>query len=251
MIKFNEVTSCSKILAAIVLLGIFPALTFYIGIQYARTQQVVESVPVYSQNGLGKIKSHNDIPSLDGSVCYQNEKYFVVTKVHTDTVGSDIIVKEKENPDQIIPCMSTTTENDFVVGRMGSTKLNTQETEAETKARQEALGGDEDADYFLTLTSHFLILDRGTAPDPRTLVVYDLTTNKKVYIDSYAKPFAVNGSIVTYWSPLEGDVTTENCSDKSTFTLQGLSAVREGYVSLDLATLMKKSTGETRCVASQ
>ncbi len=45
MIKWNEVTWYSKLLAGIFLLGVFPALTFYIGMQYEKTTDAYEDTP--------------------------------------------------------------------------------------------------------------------------------------------------------------------------------------------------------------
>ncbi len=46
MIKFNEVTWYSKFTAIICLLGIFPLLTFYIGMQYEKTLTIINDAPV-------------------------------------------------------------------------------------------------------------------------------------------------------------------------------------------------------------
>ncbi len=45
MIKFNEVTWYSKLAAIIFFIGVLPALTFYIGIQYEKTQEVARQIP--------------------------------------------------------------------------------------------------------------------------------------------------------------------------------------------------------------
>jgi hypothetical protein len=46
MIKFNEVTWYSKLAATIFLLGIFPTLTFYIGIKYQESQDIPRVVEI-------------------------------------------------------------------------------------------------------------------------------------------------------------------------------------------------------------
>jgi hypothetical protein len=44
MIKWNEYTWYSKMAAIIFFLGIFPMITFYIGMEYEKTNEVLESL---------------------------------------------------------------------------------------------------------------------------------------------------------------------------------------------------------------
>jgi hypothetical protein len=59
MIKFNEVTWYSKLAAVIFLLGIFPMLTFYIGMKYQEAQNIpqVTEVPFIP-------RTHDAIPEI-------------------------------------------------------------------------------------------------------------------------------------------------------------------------------------------
>jgi hypothetical protein len=45
MISFNKVTWYSKLLAIVFFLGVMPALSFYIGMQYQATVDVVSQSP--------------------------------------------------------------------------------------------------------------------------------------------------------------------------------------------------------------
>ena len=164
--------------------------------------------------------------SIDGSVCHETQKYFAVEHDSADSVGSIILVKYKTSPGQHLPCS-------YVVGK-GDFEINTG-----------------DADYFLTFTDTFLLLDRGTAPDPRKLIVYDLRSRTQVYADQYAKPWSVAADTITYWSPIDTKVTAQNCPPVAQYTSEGLGAVIESEVTLDLPTLNKKTLGQYRCSATQ
>ncbi|MDR3547689.1 MAG: hypothetical protein P4M11_05380 [Candidatus Pacebacteria bacterium] len=164
--------------------------------------------------------------STDKRTCHESEKYFEVQNSLGDLVGSDILIKYKTAIDQRFSCTFIVENGDFEIKNA-------------------------DADYFLAFTDNFLLIDRGTAPEPRGLIVYDLRSRKQVYEDRYASPWSVAGDTVTYWNPVDTKVTTQNCPDLATYTSQGLGAVIESQVTLDLTTLTKKATGEYRCSITQ
>ena len=56
-IRWNEVTWYSRLFAAIFLLGIFPALAFYIGMRYQETVSPYDSMPPVSRVGYGAASS--------------------------------------------------------------------------------------------------------------------------------------------------------------------------------------------------
>ena len=164
--------------------------------------------------------------TVDNSMCHETQKYFAVEKSLADSVGSTILVKYKTAVDQHFACSYAVGENDFEINN-------------------------EDADYFLAFTDNFLIIDRGTAPDPRGLIVYDLRSRTQVYIDRYSKPWSIAGDTITYWNPVDTKVTSQNCPKLAEYTSQGLGAIIESRVTLDLSTLAKKASGEYRCSVTQ
>jgi hypothetical protein len=157
--------------------------------------------------------------------CKDSSKYFVISRSENDS-GTDFLVKYKTSNNQIMPCSYIVEKTDF-----------------ELK--------DQAATYFLALTDDFLILDSGTAPDPRGLTVYNLNSRKKVYTDSYSKPISIQNDTMIYWSPIEEKVTNENCPEISQYLANGLSAGIEARVSLSLSNLIKKELGEYRCSPRQ
>jgi hypothetical protein len=107
------------------------------------------------------------------------------------------------------------------------------------------------AEYFLTFTDNFLVLDQGTAPEPRGLVVYDLHSHKIVFNDSYAKPVEVAKDNITYWSKTNQKPTLQNCPDLNNYTKNGLGAVIMSKVTINLSSLDKKDSGINKCMATQ
>jgi hypothetical protein len=150
----------------------------------------------------------------------------VIERSREGVEGLDILVKYKKSASEVLPCAYKVESGDFEL-------LN------------------QDATYFFTFTDNFLVLDSGTAPSFRSLVAYDLRNRQKVFTDSYARPFSVSGDTLTYWSLVETKVTEKNCPNIAQYSEQGLSAVIENNVSVNLATLTKTVLPGTRCSAVQ
>ena len=109
----------------------------------------------------------------------------------------------------------------------------------------------QEAQYFLASTTDFLIIDQGTAPDPRTIIVYDLNKCEKVYEGQYSKPFSLADNMVTYWEPTSEEVTNKNCPEHQGYEKNGLGAGIENLITLDLSSLAKTFLNESRCRARQ
>lgn len=164
--------------------------------------------------------------STDGSECHDSPKYFAIQKSLTDSVGSNILIKYKTSSSQSIPCVYTVASGDFEL--------------------QNVL-----AEYFLAFTDNFLLLDSGTAPPPRGLIVYDLRTRTKIFTDSYTKPVAVVGDVITYSAKTSIKPTLQNCPQLHDYTQNGLGAVIMSKVAVDLSTLTKEDIGVIECIATQ
>jgi hypothetical protein len=150
----------------------------------------------------------------------------VIERNQDGVEGVNILVKYKKSAGKALPCVYKVESGDFEL-------LN------------------QEATYFLAFTNNFLVLDSGTAPEPRGLTIYDLRNRQKVFTDSYARPFSALGDTITYWSPIETVPTEKSCPNVKLYTEQGLGAVIEDNVSLDLATLTKTVLPGSRCVATQ
>jgi len=161
-----------------------------------------------------------------GLECHSSSKYFVIQKSLSDSVGSNILIKYKTNPNQNFSCAYTVAGGDFEIKNVL-------------------------AEYFLAFTDNFLVLDSGTAPEPRGLVVYDLRSRKIVFTDSYAKPVTVAGDSITYLSKTDRKPTLQNCPNLNDYTKNGLGAVIMSKVTVNLLSLDKKDMGESECRATQ
>ena len=158
--------------------------------------------------------------------CVGNDKYFVISADRTDDVGTDILVKYKSSSSQNISCEYLKNDKDFEIK-------------------------DEGAAYIMALENNFLILDEGTGPFPRGLIIYDLSSRKKVLEDSYLEPVNIKNNIINYWTETTIKANEENCSTYKLNEENFMGSAIETRVSLDLLTLAKKELGEYRCSATQ
>jgi hypothetical protein len=69
---------------------------------------------------------------------------------------------------------------------------------------------------------------------------------------TYSPPVIINDDIVTFWKTMDTTlVTDQNCPEQKEFTSEGLGAVIEAHVNLDLSTLKETETGEYQCSPTQ
>ncbi len=178
--------------------------------------------PIIAESGEFSIQKNEAI----GLKCNDSPKYFAVEKSLSDSVGSDILIKYKKNSEQNFPCVYAVASGDFELKNVL-------------------------AEYFLAFTDNFLVLDSGTAPEPRGVIVYDLRSHKNVFTDSYAKPVIVKGDTLTYFSKTDSNPTLENCPNLNEYKGNGLGAVIMSKITVDLSSFSKKELGVFDCRATQ
>lgn len=161
-----------------------------------------------------------------GLTCHESPRYVAIEKSAAPSVGSDILIKYKTSPEQRVRCKYTPAEGDFEIKNVS-------------------------AEYFLTFTDNFVVLDSGTAPEPRGLIVYDLRTRANVFTDMYAQPVVVEGDRITYFSKSEQKPTNATCPELASYTEYGLGAALMSKVTVDLSSLTKVTSGDVRCIATQ
>jgi len=160
--------------------------------------------------------------------CYENDKYFIVDE---SGAPSGFLVKYKANSSQQIRCSYTVGESDYVIEK-------------------------EWAVYYLGLTGDFLLLDQGTGPGIRGLIIYDLSKREKVFTDGY-ESYPVQSAVIIqqdsliYWTGTDIEATPQNCPEFEKWSSGGLGAVVETKVKLDLSTLTKAELGEHQCMPVQ
>jgi hypothetical protein len=106
-------------------------------------------------------------------------------------------------------------------------------------------------DFFLAFAGNFLVIDSGTGPEPRGLVVYDLVTRGRVFVDSYSSLVSVATNTINYWSPMNATPTGANCPQFSEYQKDGLGMVIEEYITLKLPNFTKMGSGQYRCSPTQ
>lgn len=157
--------------------------------------------------------------------CMQSPEYFVVVNGPQEP-GLDVIAKHKTSPGETFPCADVPAAGDVVV--------------------QNDL-----PEFVLGVAQHFLVIDSGTAPPPRGLIVYDLDTQTSTFSDTYSPPVDVATDTVTYWEATKQAPTTGNCPDLARYSADGLGAVIASRVTLDLGTMATTSLGAYQCEPAQ
>ncbi len=192
-----------------------------------QAQQIVEQVNDRSAQEQRTLNQLNAAPSVNSTqtTCHENEDYFVIGKMRAEG-GTDFLIKNKTQSTQPFECIYSVGEGDFEIS-------------------------DERPMYYLALEGKFLVIDSGTAPYPRGLMVYDLARRTTVYTDGYSAPIDIGRSTIEYWETSSEIPTQKNCPELKEWESGGLGAAIESRVRVDLATLSKRELGENRCAARQ
>jgi hypothetical protein len=111
----------------------------------------------------------------------------------------------------------------------------------------------DDESSFMGKVGRYLIIDQGTGPEPRGLVLLDFATRQSVYSDSYDSPMAVRDGVLHYWRPIPVEANKTNCAEYDDIVSKGFEPAIERYVELDLrsATLVRTESTKLRCHADQ
>lgn len=172
--------------------------------------------------------------------CHISSDYVVVSKQIPDSVGSDILVKYRN-------------ANSGVPGDM-SGSLNVGACDYAARSGDFEIKN-QNVEYFDKLVGRYLVLDSGTGPDIRGIIVYDLNKKSKVYEGLKAGgKVAVSGATLTYWEPQQQvAVTAANCPKLGEYEKLGMGAGIQAKVTLTLGddSMVQKEAGETECVMRQ
>lgn len=158
------------------------------------------------------------------TVCHDAGRYRVIGKP-TESVGTDFVVKITGRGRSIPACRYVVRPGEFEIRN-------------------------EKAEYFLGLQGSLLILDSGTAPEPRGLIVWDLEKRQKVFTGSYSPPYSIDSSRMRFWVQT-GEATDANCPQAAGWRAKGLGAALETETTLNFADLSLTPSASTRCSARQ
>jgi hypothetical protein len=156
--------------------------------------------------------------------CHDGDRYRVIAKP-ADSAGQHFIARKKIPGDDTKPCLYSTEPGDFEIQN-------------------------ENAEYFLALEGSLLILDSGTAPEPRGLVLWDVEKRIKVYSGTYSGPYRIERSGMHFWLQ-SGEATDANCTQAVRWREQGLGAAIETEVWLGFVDFRIFRGTATRCTARQ
>ncbi len=157
-------------------------------------------------------------------VCHDSLRYRVVSVLRDEEVGTDFLIKYKTSASPKPKCEYLASPGDF-------------ELPSEWAA------------YFLGLQGDLLILDSGTAPDPRGLIIWDLKKRERVYQGTYAE-HKLHKGYMEFWLET-GAATPENCHEYQRYQASGFGAAIDTWVRLDFASLQIKRSSKKRCSLRQ
>jgi len=157
------------------------------------------------------------------ATCHESSRYMIV-EGSTGQVGTNFLVKYKRQKSKPPVCKYVVKPGDFEIPN-------------------------EEAEYFLGLQGNLLILDSGTGPDARGLIIWDLSKKRKVYTGTY-EDAKIEPGYMEFWLET-GRATDENCPEAKEWRAKGLGAAIETWVRLDLSDFTVTKSSKTRCVSRQ
>jgi hypothetical protein len=174
-------------------------------------------VPVSDAFGFDAIEV--DSGAVAGATCYRSARYIVVERQKPDRVGSDFFVRPRDTN----RCDADSLPGDYVLQ-------------------------DEWAAYYSGLQGDVLLLDSGTGPDLRTLILFDLRSRTRLAELSYVElvPGPEPGS-VGLWDGFTLDEPPPGC----TMPMGGLMPGVDSLFVVDVRSGRTSFGGRTRCAQRQ
>ena len=218
MIKWHQVTWYSKLLAAVVFVLALVAV-FYFGVRYEQVRELRHPLAADSVAGMPKTAD------VSRATCYQNDAHFIITEEGPD-LGSSFLIKWKNEGQPVPPCVFNPVKGDMMFSGYN----------------------------FVALVGNKLVLDQGSAPNPRCIMVFDLDKQDKIleqdYYPTNGTGIKVVGSSVGFWENRGMRPTPDNCPNYQNLMRAGNPGFVQ-YVTVDLDTLQKTASGPVECIAFQ
>jgi hypothetical protein len=160
-----------------------------------------------------------DSSSTARTKCYLHERYIVVERELIDEVGADLFVRARRSG----RCDADSLPGDIVIRN-------------------------DWAEYFAGLRGDVLIIDSGTGPDLRGLIVIDLRTHQRLLERSYVELVAgPDTTSIGIWDGFYLDRPAPGCKPP----VGGLEPGIDSLFTLDLRTGDVRYAGRTRCANRQ
>jgi hypothetical protein len=164
-------------------------------------------------------------PAAEEPRCRSSDTHLVVERAVADGPGADFLVRPASSF-AAAPCRFDPGPNDFVVHHR-------------------------DAERFRALAGPWLVLDNGTGPDGRELIVWNLEQKREVFRSRYGGLIAADKAQLVFWRATDTVPTAANCPSLAAWRAQALGAAIETQVRLLLADLSVQVLPNTRCAPRQ
>jgi hypothetical protein len=137
--------------------------------------------------------------------CHESDRFRVVERPASHEPGADFLVRPVPPSGSEAPCRWDPGPGDFVIARR-------------------------DAERYLALEGALLVLDNGTGPDGRQLIVWDLAERRRVLDVPYGGLVSMQHGEIVYWHPTGTPPTPQNCPQLEQWRAQLLGAAIEVQV---------------------
>jgi len=160
-----------------------------------------------------------DSSNVPGARCYMSARYIVVERQETEAVGSDFFIRQRETG----RCDADSLQGDYVLR-------------------------DEWAAYFSALHGDVLLLDSGTGPDLRALILIDLAARQKLAELSYVELIpGPDPTVIGLWDGFYLDEPLPGCAMPPGGLIPGVDSL----FFVDVRSGLKEFSGRTRCAQRQ
>lgn len=166
-------------------------------------------------------------PPAPGATCVSNDRFIVVSR-SADAPGDDILARPAPPRSTPAACAFEEMPEAFRVARAGEAK------------------------YVLALEGNFLILDQGTGPSIRNLLLIDLAARRELWRSRHVPEPAptLSGHSLVFHKYLRM-ARRKDCRNARRIVLQGLTPLYVVKGELSLPARIFTTTGQPRCIAGQ
>ncbi len=158
--------------------------------------------------------------------CHESDRFRVVERPASHAPGAEFLVRPVPSSGSEAPCRWNPGPGDFVIARR-------------------------DAERYLALEGALLVVDNGTGPDGRQLIVWDLAQRRRVLDVPYSGLVSAHPGEVVYWHPTGTPPTPQNCPQLEQWRAQLLGAAIEVQVRFRTTDGRATMLPTTRCAPRQ
>jgi hypothetical protein len=165
--------------------------------------------------------------AAEGVRCHETDGFRVIERPVADGPGADFLVRPLAQPTPgDMPCRFDAGPGDFMIPHT-------------------------DAERFRALAGPVLVIDNGTGPNGREIIVWHLGLRRKVLQQDYGGLVSTDTEQVVFWRPTATAPTPGNCPQLAQWKAQLLGAAIEVQVRLRLSDLSLRDLAVMRCAVRQ